>query len=102
MVQHVADLVAQFPHSQHSSLPPLNSLHTPPSTLLFLTPLRVRELRKIIITRASYRINILKAPAGTNWGRQKETVHIAYKSLIQFLFIHITAVIASSYSIEKL
>ena len=31
MVQHVADWVAPFPRSQHSSLPPLKILHTPPS-----------------------------------------------------------------------
>ena len=34
------------------------------------------------------RINILKAPAGTNWGQQKEIILNTYKSLIQSIFIY--------------
>ena len=36
-----------------------------------------------IITRASRRVNILKAVASTNWGQQKDTILITYKFLIR-------------------
>ena len=38
---------------------------------------------KSIITRASQRVNILKALAGTNWDQQKETIDITYMSFIR-------------------
>ena len=43
---------------------------------------------KSIIHRASPRLNILRALAGTNWGQQKETLRITYKSLIRSLFTY--------------
>ena len=43
---------------------------------------------KSLVTRALPRINILKSLTGTNWGQQKETILITYKSLIRFLFMH--------------
>ena len=47
MVQHVADWVAPFPRSQHSSPPPLELLHIRPSPPP--SPLCARELGAIII-----------------------------------------------------
>jgi len=43
---------------------------------------------KSLVTRALPRINILKALTGTNWGQQKETILITYKSLIRSLFMY--------------
>ena len=43
---------------------------------------------KSIVTRASPRINILKALTGTNWGQQEEIILITYKSLILSSFMH--------------
>ena len=43
---------------------------------------------KSLVTRALPRINILRALTGTNWGQQKETIIITYRSLIQSLFIY--------------
>ena len=41
-----------------------------------------------VTMQASFRINILKAFAGTNWSQQKEIILITYKSLIQSIFIY--------------
>ena len=49
------------------------------SDLLFTFRTRVDS----IATQASSRINILRALASTNWGQQKETILITYKSLIR-------------------
>ena len=43
---------------------------------------------KSLVTRALPLINILKALTGTNWGQQKESIRITYKSLIRSLFIY--------------
>ena len=37
MVQHVADWVAPFTHSQHSLIPPLKLPHTPPLSPIIIT-----------------------------------------------------------------
>ena len=47
---------------------------------------------KSILTRTSPRINIIKAPANTNWGGQKETMLITYISLMRSLFIYVTPI----------
>ena len=47
---------------------------------------------KNIISRASPRINILRALAGTNWGQQKEIIVLSYKSLVRSLFLHATPI----------
>ena len=41
-----------------------------------------------IISRATPRLNILKALAGTNWGQQCETIAITYKSIVRSLFLY--------------
>ena len=41
-----------------------------------------------IVSRASPRLNILKALAGTTWGQQKETLITTYKSLIRPLLTY--------------
>ena len=41
-----------------------------------------------IITRSVPRLNILRALAGSNWGQQKETLLITFKSLIRSLFTY--------------
>ena len=41
-----------------------------------------------IISRASPRLNILRALAGTTWGASKETLLVTFKSLIQSLFTY--------------
>ena len=43
---------------------------------------------KSLVTRALPHINILKVLTGTNWGQQKETILIIYKSLIWSLFMY--------------
>ena len=58
-----------------------------------------------IITRATPRLNILRALAGTTWGASKETLLITFKSLIQSLFTYAAPVWfpnASPSSIAKL
>ena len=45
-----------------------------------------------LISRATSRLNILKALAGTNWGQHKETIIITYKSLIRSLFTYATPI----------
>ena len=60
---------------------------------------------KFIVFWALPCINILKALAGTNWGQQKETILIAYMSLIKSLFIYAAPIwfpVASSSLIQKL
>ena len=47
---------------------------------------------KNIISRASPRINILRALAGTTWGASKETILLTFKSLIQSLFTYATPI----------
>ena len=41
-----------------------------------------------LISRATPRLNILRALAGTSWGQSKETLIITYKSLIHSLFTY--------------
>ena len=41
-----------------------------------------------IINRAAPRLNILRALAGTNWGQQRETLIITFKSLIRSLITY--------------
>ena len=41
-----------------------------------------------IISRASFRINILMALAGTNWGQQKESILITYIYIPNSIPIH--------------
>ena len=43
---------------------------------------------KPTVTRASPRIEMLKALAGTKWGKQNETKFITYMSLIRSLFMY--------------
>ena len=45
-----------------------------------------------IISRATPRLNILRALAGTTWGASKETLIITFKSLIQSLFTYASPV----------
>ena len=58
-----------------------------------------------IINKASPRINILKALAGTTWGQQKETMIITFKSLIRSIFTYASPIWfpnSSASSINKL
>ena len=58
-----------------------------------------------IISRATPRLNILRALAGTTWGQQKETLLITYKSLIRSLITYAAPIWfpnTSSTSISKL
>ena len=41
-----------------------------------------------LVTRATPRLNILKALAGTTWGQQSETIAITYKSIVRSIFLH--------------
>ena len=41
-----------------------------------------------IVSRATPRLNILKALAGSTWGQQKETIVLTYNSLIRSLFTY--------------
>ena len=45
-----------------------------------------------LVARASPRLNILKALAGTTWGQQKETIIITFKALIRSLFTYAPAI----------
>jgi len=48
---------------------------------------------KYTVTRASPRINILMAAAGTNWGQQKETIFANTNMfLIRFLFLYAASI----------
>ena len=58
-----------------------------------------------LVSRASPRLNILRALAGTSWGQSKETLVLTYKSLISSLFTYASPIWfpnASTSSIEKL
>ena len=41
-----------------------------------------------LISRASPRLNILKALAGTTWGQQKETLIVTFKALVRSIFTY--------------
>ena len=41
-----------------------------------------------IISRATPRLNILRALAGTTWGQQLETITLTYKSIVRSLFLY--------------
>ena len=73
------------PETRQSSIHPHVTLNSSPLPLekrhrklgvIFDIHFNFTEHINTIITRASSRINILKALAGINWGQQKETIHI--------------------------
>ena len=45
-----------------------------------------------LVTRASPRLNILKALAGTTWGQQKETIIVTFKALVRSIFTYAPSV----------
>ena len=58
-----------------------------------------------IVSRATPRLNILKALAGSNWGQHMETIVITYKSIIRSLFTYASPIWfpnSSPSSIQKL
>ena len=102
--------------------PHTHQTHTHPQVTLNSSPLPLSENPRIlgvtfdphftfsphihsIVSRASSRLNILRALAGTFWGQQKETLLITFKSLIRSLFTYATPIWfpnASPSSIQKL
>ena len=56
--------------------------------ITFDTHLTFKAHIQSIISRATLRLNILKALSGTTWGQQKETLIISYKSIIRSLFTY--------------
>ena len=85
--------------------PDTHQSHTHPPVTLNDTPLPLERNPRILgvifdphftftphitslIKRATPRLNIIRALAGTNWGQQKETLLITFKSLIQSLFTY--------------